>query len=126
MTDWLPPYADFLGIHRVAGADEPRITMAYADNVQGRPGFVHGGVIGGLLEMACYEALIVQLGEDRPKIKPINVAIDFLRGGLMQDTFAVATIQRIGKRIANAQAIAWQDDRDRPIATARMHFLLDR
>ncbi|TZG27662.1 PaaI family thioesterase [Sphingomonas montanisoli] len=126
MSERQPPYADFLGVQRVPDAGEPRIMMPYADNVQGRVGFVHGGVIGGLLEMACYEALIAQLGDDRPKIKPINVAIDFLRGGVMQDTFAVATIQRIGKRIANAQAIAWQDDRNRPIATARMHFLLDR
>jgi uncharacterized protein (TIGR00369 family) len=122
----LPPYAEFLGIRRVDGTPG-LLSMAWSDDLEGRPTFLHGGVISGLLEMACYELLAFGLSDDeRPKIKPIDVSVDFLRGGLMIETFASARIVRVGSRIANVTAEAWQDDRSRLIATARMHMLLDR
>ena len=84
-------------------------------------------MIAGLLELACYEALTNEFRDvEMPRIKPINVAVDYLRGGVMTDTHAVAQVVRIGKRVANASAVCWQDDRSKPIATARMHLLLDR
>ncbi|ATE64947.1 PaaI family thioesterase [Rhizorhabdus dicambivorans] len=122
------PYADVIGARRNNATGEPILTIGWRHEVEGRPGFVHGGVIGGLLEMACYEALDHEFGRDeqKPRLKPINISIDYLRGGVMTDTHAVAHIVRIGKRVANASAVCWQDDRSRPIATARMHILLDR
>lgn len=125
----LAPYAEMLGIRVVATADDSLlVSLPPSETLGGRPGFVHGGVISGLLEIACYQALFRELGDDeRPKIKPIDVSVDFLRGGLMTiETFAVARIVRIGQRVANATAEAWQDDRGKLIATARMHLLLDR
>ncbi len=121
------PYADVIGARRNNATGEPILTISWRPEIEGRPGFVHGGVIAGLLELACYEALTNEFtGTERPRIKPINVAVDYLRGGLMTDTHAVAQIVRIGKRVANASAVCWQDDRSKPIATARMHLLLDR
>lgn len=122
------PYADMIGARRNDATDEPILTIAWRSEVEGRPGYVHGGIIAGLLEMACYEALILELraSGDDARLKPINVAVDYLRGGVVADTHAVAQIVRVGKRVANATAICWQDDRSRPIATARMHILLDR
>lgn len=121
------PYADVIGARRNNATGEPILTVSWRPEVSGRPGFVHGGVIAGLLEMACYEALAHEIKEaGRPKLKPINISIDYLRGGVMTDTHAVAQIIRIGKRVANASAVCWQDDRSKPIATARMHILLDR
>jgi uncharacterized protein (TIGR00369 family) len=121
------PYAQLIGARRAGDGDEPILTMAWRSEIQGRRGFVHGGVIGGLLELACYEALHLEFGDGPlPRVKPINVAIDYLRGAGMTDTHAVAQIVRIGKRVANASAICWQEDRSRPVATARMHLLLDR
>ena len=35
-------------------------------------------------------------------------------------------IERLGKRLANVEAFAWQNDRSRPIAAARINFLLGR
>lgn len=122
-----PPYADVIGARRNDATGEPILTVAWSSQIEGRPGFVHGGVIAGLLELACYEALTNEFADGPlPGIKPINVAVDYLRGGLMTDTHAVAQIIRIGKRVANATALCWQDDRSKPIATARMHLLLDR
>jgi uncharacterized protein (TIGR00369 family) len=122
------PYAEVIGARRNNATGEPILTIAWRTEVEGRRGFVHGGVIGGLLEMACYEALSLEFreAEQKPRFKPINISIDYLRGGLATDTHAVAHIVRVGKRVANATAICWQEDRLKPIATARMHILLDR
>jgi uncharacterized protein (TIGR00369 family) len=122
-----PPYSKVIGARRNTATGEPILSVSWRTEVEGRPGFVHGGVIAGLLEMACYEALGLEFRDTgMPKVKPINISVDYLRGGLMTDTHAVAQIVRIGKRVANASAVCWQDDRSKPIATARMHILLDR
>jgi uncharacterized protein (TIGR00369 family) len=122
-----PPYAEVIGARRNTSTGEPILTIGWRPEIEGRTGFVHGGVIAGLLELACYEALTNEFKDgELPRIKPINVAVDYLRGGLMTDTHAVAQIVRIGKRVANASAVCWQDDRTKLIATARMHLLLDR
>ena len=123
----LPPYAEMIGARRDSSSGEPILSVSWQPDIEGRPGFIHGGVIAGLLEMACYEALHHEFQDEvLPRIKPINIAVDYLRGGLMIETHAVAKIVRIGKRVANATALCWQDDRSKPIATARMHLLLDR
>ena len=49
-----------------------------------------------------------------------------MRGGMPGDTFAGATIERLGKRLANVEAYAWQQERSKPIASARINFLLER
>ena len=123
----LPPYADVLGIQTERGTDgELLLLMPFDDHLQGRPGFLHGGTIAGLLEMAAFATLFEELGDERPKIKPINVTVDFMRGGRALETHAAGRVTRIGARIANVYAEAWQDDRSKPIATARMNLLLDR
>ena len=58
----------------------------------------------------------------------VTVTVDYLRGGAetLGDTFAVATIERLGGRIANVESVAWQAERSKPIATAQINFLLER
>ena len=92
----------------------------------GRPGFLHGGAIAGLLEFACFMTLADAVGETVLATRPVSVTIDYLRGGTLVETRACATILRMGKRIAHLEASAWQDDREKPIASARMNFLLNR
>lgn len=124
----LPPYADILGL-TIEGFEDgaPMLIMPYAETLVGRPGFLHGGAIGGLLEMAAFAALLHAFNDDdRPRIKPITVTVDYMRGGRDHPTRAVGQISRLGKRIANVEAIAWQEDRTRPIAAARMNMLLVR
>ncbi len=57
-------------------------------------------------------------------IKQVNVTIDFMRGGLGQQTFAVGEVTRLGRTMANVEARAWQSDREQPIAMAYMHYLM--
>ncbi len=123
----LPPYADLLGLTLdTDDAGQPIVAMAFADDLLGRPGFVHGGAIGGMLEMAAWVALRHALGTETATIKPINVTIDYMRGGRERTTWAAGSVTRLGARIANVAATAWQDDRDRPIAAARLNYLLRR
>jgi uncharacterized protein (TIGR00369 family) len=124
--DPLPPYARLLGLRVDDSADECRLVMPFDEDVVGRPGFLHGGAIAGLLEFAAFTALARAIGDTAVAMKPITVTVDFLRGGGPHDTFASADIQRLGSRMANVEAFAWQSDRGTPIAAARLNFLLER
>lgn len=124
----LPPYATLLGATIVPDAEgAPVLTMPFGDDVLGRPGFLHGGAISGLMEMAAVSALQRALTEEGGgEIKPINVTVDFMRGGRDKPTFSRGIVTRLGTRVANVEATAWQDDPDRPIAAARMNYLIVR
>lgn len=93
--------------------------------LEGREGFLYGGVIASLLELACLEAIMQAPEQAGRRPRPINMSFDFIRGGLMVDSHAEARIMRIGRTVVNAEAICWQTDRGKPIATGRMHLLLD-
>jgi uncharacterized protein (TIGR00369 family) len=100
--------------------------MPFHDDVVGRPGFLHGGAIAGLLEIASFSALQRALGERQAEMKPITVTVDYMRAGNAADTFAAGVVERLGARIANVEAYAWQGERSAPIASARLNFLLRR
>lgn len=122
----LPPYAALLGLSVEPGEDAPVFVMPFGEDVLGRPGFLHGGAIGGLLEMAAVGALKQALGAEPPQIKPINITVDYMRGGRDKPTRARGSVTRLGTRVANVEAIAWQDEPERPIAAARINFLIVR
>jgi uncharacterized protein (TIGR00369 family) len=123
----LPPYAELLGLSTRRSDDGELLwVMPFREEVVGRPGFLHGGAITGLLEFAALGTLYDALGEEPVKVKPINVTVEFMRGGVEHETFAAATITRLGKRVANVEAHAWQKDRSKPIAAAQMNVLLRR
>ena len=123
----LPPYARALDMEildELNGA--PIIGMPFADRVQGRPGFLHGGAISGLLEIAAIAAIhrALQAKGSDSAIKQVNVTVDFMRGGVNHMTYAVGEVTRLGRTMANVEARAWQDDRDKPIAMGYMHYLI--
>jgi uncharacterized protein (TIGR00369 family) len=126
--DTLPPYAQLLGLSTIRDEGGHLLwLMPFREEVVGRPGFLHGGAIAGLLEFAALGTLYEALGSaEGVSVKPINVTVDFMRGGTDHDTFAAAVITRLGKRVANVEAHAWQKDRAKPIAAAKMNLLLRR
>ena len=128
MTTELPPYALTLGLVVEPNLEgSPTLVMPFSADVLGRPGFLHGGAISGLMEMAAIVALQVALqGEGGGEIKPINVTVDFMRGGRDKPTRSRGSVTRMGTRVANVEATAWQDDPDKPIAAARMNYLITR
>jgi uncharacterized protein (TIGR00369 family) len=119
----IPPYARLLKLcFESCGV----VVMPFHEDVVGRPGFLHGGAIAGLLEFAAYTKLSAQIGDDSVTMKPVTVTVDYMRPGAERETFAAARVERLGASVANVEAVAWQENRDQPIASARLNFLLDR
>ncbi|PKB25995.1 uncharacterized protein (TIGR00369 family) [Novosphingobium kunmingense] len=123
----LPPYAKALGIEidRVENGT-PVLGVDFSDRILGRPGFLHGGAMSGLMEMAAIAALHAEMDRrgEAMRLKPVNVQVEFMRGGTEQRTFAMGTVTRAGRRVALVNAECWQDDRTKPIALAQMKILL--
>jgi uncharacterized protein (TIGR00369 family) len=125
MPEFASPYARTLGLTQAKADGRIVVTMPPGDGVAGRPGFMHGGAIAGLLDYAAWVAMMDALDEG-VRIKPVCITVDFMRGGKMAEARASASIVRMGRRIANVIATAWQEDEAKPIASARMTFLVER
>ena len=126
----LPAMAAHVGIvyHGVLN-DAPVLAMPFTMQLMGRPGFLQGGATASLLEMAGIVGLRAVMldrhGEEAlPRVKPINVTIDYLRGGEAVTSYASARITRMGRSLANVEAFGWQVSVDEPIAIAQMHYLV--
>lgn len=123
----LTAYARSLGIYIHAIENGvPVLAYDFSADVEGRPGHLHGGATSGLLETAGYALLrseLQRLGREH-RLKPINITVQFLNAGKQKTTFATGRIIKLGRRNANISIEAWQDDRERPIATAIMNILM--
>ena len=123
----LPPYAAALGIAvESIGDGAPVLRVEFSNAVQGRPGALHGGAISGLLETAGYALLrgaLADAGRDTT-IRPINLTVQFLAAGKPRPTFSRARIVKLGRRTANLSIEAWQDDPERPIASAVLNVMV--
>jgi uncharacterized protein (TIGR00369 family) len=126
MAELTSPYASTLGLIRAADPARTILTMPFGDHVLGRPGFLHGGAIAGLLEIAAWAVVRAALGDETAALKPISMTVDFLRGGKLEPTHASARIVRLGRRVAVVTASAWQDDETALIATADLKLLVVR
>jgi len=117
------PYAQFLGLRAQLAGDEMTVILPYSPHLIGNlliPA-IHGGVLGAMLEITALTQLSIAQGLVRQP-RPIDVTIDYLRSGRPVDTYARATIRRLGRRVSNVHAEAWQEVRGRPIATLHGHF----
>lgn len=117
------PYAATLALSVDTADGRIVVTMPSTPDTAGRPGFLHGGAIAALLDHAGLATARAAL-EPGVEVRAISIAIDFLRGGSEQHSHAAARIVRMGRRIANVHAVAWQDDEAKPIATANLKFLI--
>lgn len=128
MTDTaLPAYARALGITIVDEEDGvPVLSVDFGQAVEGRPAHYHGGATAGLLENAAYAALRARLIKEgrEAQLKPVTITVQYLSAGKAQPSFAKGRITRLGRRNANISVEAWQDNRDRPIATAILNILM--
>ncbi len=115
----------YYGTHNYA----PVLAMPFTMALMGRPGFLQGGATASLLEIAGLVGLRAVMldrhGEEAlPRVKPINVTIDYLRGGEAVTSYASARITRMGRSLANVEAFGWQASVEEPIAIAQMHYLV--
>jgi len=122
------PYARFTGM-RAALLDPStrnlvRVHLPYRIELVGNPTVpaFHGGVVGALLESAALLQLVHARGTGFPKT--IDFTVDYLRIARAEDLYAVAEVQRAGRRIANVRMKAYQKSEDDPVALGRGNFLL--
>lgn len=119
------PFAGWMGITMEIVDDHLRGHLAYSDMLVGNPTIpaLHGGTLGALLEStAIFE--ILWASESIVLPKTINLSIDYVRSAKAEDVHARGIITKLGRRVANVRAEAWQRDPEKPVAIAHAHFLL--
>lgn len=119
------PYAAFLGVRAELKGDELTLILPYSEHLVGNPLLpaLHGGVVGALMELTALTQLAIA-SRTETFTKTIDINAEYLRSGRPVDTYARARVVKIGRRIANVQAEAWQNERSQPIATLHGHFLV--
>jgi acyl-coenzyme A thioesterase PaaI-like protein len=128
--NWQPlvdavPYARWLGLLVEPRAGELVCHLKFEEMLVGNATIpaLHGGALGGLLESAAaFQLLYAHESIVLPKI--INVTVDYLRSARAVDTFATGIITKQGRRVTSVRALAWQEDRNKPVAAANAHFLV--
>lgn len=125
---WLQkvPYAAYLGIEAQVEGDDILFVLPPDEKLIGNPGIraIHGGVIGAFMEQAAAFHLIARM-ENPVLPKIIDFSLDYLRANYDQHTYARCNVTRQGRSVANVHITAWQDEEQKPTATARAHFLID-
>ncbi|QHS10042.1 PaaI family thioesterase [Sinimarinibacterium sp. NLF-5-8] len=128
-TAWQPllariPYARHLGLEIQQGQTGIEVHLPYREALVGNSMLpaLHGGVIGGLIEISARIAAQSQDAETRrPRILDCN--IDYLRSARAQSTFANAEIIRQGRRTSLVQVTCRQEGASAPIASGRVQLL---
>jgi uncharacterized protein (TIGR00369 family) len=127
LTEFLQrvPYIRYLGMRAELAGDEMTAILPFAPDLIGNTMLpaLHGGVLGAFLEMTALAQLSVFQPSGRLH-KTIDVTIEYLRPGRPVTTYARADLRKVGRRVANVHVEAWQDQRDKPVAALRGHFLL--
>ena len=116
------PFARCLGIRL---QNDGTWMMPFSPKIIGSPILpaIHGGMTGAFLETSAITSVTRELSAaERPK--PIGLTINYLRPGRAVDSYANVSIVKQGRRIVAFEARAWQDDANKPIASAFGHFML--
>jgi uncharacterized protein (TIGR00369 family) len=120
------PYARLMGVEcGEDAAGELLFSLPFYERNVGNTTLpaLHGGLIGGFLENAALLHLMWNRESlEAPKI--VDFSLDYLRSGKAQTLYAQCEITKQGKRVAHVLIEAWQEDRKKPVAVARAHFLL--
>lgn len=120
------PYARFIGLQCDRFGDDLIFRLPRKEQNLGNPILpaIHGGVIGGFMELSA--VIYLMMAQDALRMpRIVDFSLDYLRAGLDRETFAECQLTRQGNRVANVMITAWQKSRSQPIATARAHFLLE-
>lgn len=119
------PYAAFLGL-RFEQEEEGDFlaVLPHSEHLEGRPGYLHGGVLGGVLEcVAIHKVMSVVEPRNGRLARPINIGINYLRGAARATTYAKAEIVRQGARILVVAVRVWQDDPARPVVIGQVNLM---
>jgi uncharacterized protein (TIGR00369 family) len=118
------PYAGFLGVGAEIDGAALITVLPFSEDLIGNTVLpaLHGGVVGAFLELTALAQLSHVTGGATPRT--VDITIDYLRPARAVTTRASAQIIRLGRRVANVHAVAWQSGPSQPVATLRGHFLV--
>ena len=117
------PYAGHIGVCCALENDELVFRLPFQSSLVGNPALeaLHGGV----LETVAALTLVWRL-ECAAMPKTITNSVDYLRSARREDIFGAGEVTRLGRRVASVSVSAWGRDRGRPLATARLHYLVSK
>jgi uncharacterized protein (TIGR00369 family) len=108
-------------------AGEATVRCPYSPDLVGDvgTGVVAGGVVTTLLDHTCGHAVLAALDSFRP-IATLDLRIDYQRAAEPGcDIVAHAQCYKLTKSVAFVRAIAFDRDKDDPLATVQATFMLD-
>lgn len=119
------PHARALQMKFIAiGEGTAEIEMPYDEKLVGDPatGVIHGGAVSALMD-TCGGAAVVSHPGAPLGTATIDLRIDYMRPATPGQTIvAQATCYHVTRSVAFVRAVALDDDRDRPVATATGAF----
>ena len=104
---------------------ETHLTFPYREDLVGNPitGVVHGGTIVSLLDTACgCSAMTIQR---KPSVTPtMDLRLDYMRPAQPHKPIYVeAKVYRQSSNVIFCRGVAWQDDKENPIAHCVANFM---
>ena len=120
------PLAQEIGMRCEVMGDEMTTIIPFQEKLIGNVSIraLHGGMIGAFLELTAQAQVFLVTEHLTQPPRPINLTVDYLRQGHAKDTYARATITKMGRRMCSVQAEAWQDERSKPVTTLLAHFMV--
>jgi uncharacterized protein (TIGR00369 family) len=122
------PHSKALGMSILdIGDGMAEITMPYDKRLVGDPetGVIHGGAVSTLMDTTC-GASVMSHPKSPAGTATIDLRIDYMRAATPgQAILARATCHHITRSVAFVRAVAFDDDRDNPVATATGTFTVE-
>ena len=122
------PHAGELGmVLESIGDGMAEISMPYDVKLIGDPatGVIHGGAVSALMDTCCGAAVMCH-PEAPGGTATIDLRIEYMRAATPGQTIMTkATCHHISRNVAFVRAVAMDDDRDNPVATATAAFSVE-
>jgi uncharacterized protein (TIGR00369 family) len=123
------PHSNAMGMRLILAENSEAILMLpYNPDLVGdvATGILGGGAITALLDTCC-GAAVFSTKAGVMSTATLDLRIDYMRPATPGEAvYAHATCYRVARSIAFVRAIAYHEDRERPIATAAAAFIIDR